>query len=102
MIQQWLNWRTALVITALCIVSGTVFYSHYLSQKLAIEERKKVEHWIEAQKTLLNNADTLNITLASRISTDNTDIPIIETDEKDRITGNYINLDSTRIKSDSN
>jgi signal transduction histidine kinase len=91
-----------LVIAAVSIVAGTIFYSQRLAQKLKTEERKKVEAWVEAQKTILNSTDKINFNLASKISTDNVDIPIIETDEKDIPTGNYKNLDTADIRTDKN
>lgn len=102
MFQQWLNWRTALALVAIVIVTGTIFYSQYLSKKIAAEERQKVEQWVEAQRTILRSSDTASLTLASEISRTNDDIPIIETDEKDRITGNYRNLDSNLVNADPN
>lgn len=102
MLQQWFNWRTALAFVAIVIVTGTIFYSQYLSRKIAAEERQKVEQWVEAQKTILQSSDSASLTLASEISRTNDDIPIIETDEKDRVTGNYRNLDSNRIAADPN
>jgi signal transduction histidine kinase len=99
MIRQWLNWRTALTFFAICIVTGTIFYSNYLSKKIANEERQKVETWVEAQKTILYATETTDLNLASRISTENDDVPIIETNEKDSITNNYLNLDTNEIKS---
>ncbi|HEX8462730.1 MAG TPA: HAMP domain-containing sensor histidine kinase [Segetibacter sp.] len=102
MIQQWLNWRTALTLFAICIVTGTIFYSDYLSKKIAKEEKQKVETWVEAQRTILNATETTNLNLASRISTENDDIPIIETNEKDSFTNNYLNLDTNEIKTNKN
>ena len=102
MIKQWFNYRTLLALVAICIVVGTVFYSQYLSKKIALDERKKVEAWVEAQKTILNSSDSASLDLASFISTGNMDIPIIETDEKDAVTGNYKNLDSTLVKTNKN
>ncbi|MBA4197653.1 MAG: sensor histidine kinase [Chitinophaga sp.] len=102
MFNYWLNWKTMLVIAAVSIVAGTIFYSQRLAQKLKTEERKKVEAWVEAQKTILNSTDKINFNLASKISTDNVDIPIIETDEKDIPTGNYKNLDTADIRTDKN
>ncbi len=99
---QWFNWRTALTLFAICIVTGTIFYSDYLSEKMAAEERQKVETWVEAQRTILNATDQTSLNLAIRISTGNNDIPIIETNEKDSITSNYRNLDSVKVKSDPN
>ena len=97
MIQQWLNWRTVLTLFAICIVTGTIFYSNYLSKKIGDEERQKVETWVEAQKTILVASDQATLNLAIRISTGNDDIPIIETNEKDSITNSYVNLDSVEV-----
>jgi signal transduction histidine kinase len=100
MIQQWLNWRTLLTLFAVCIVTGTIFYSNYLSKKIGFEEKQKVETWVEAQRTILNTTEQTNLNLATRISTENRDIPIIETNEKDSVTNNYLNLDSNEVKAD--
>jgi signal transduction histidine kinase len=98
----WLNWKSILVCIAIVMVSGTIFYSQYVSGKIAREERKNVEAWVEAQRTILNSSDTASINLATKISTENSQIPIIETNEKDSITGNHINLDTAEIKKDEN
>lgn len=100
MMSTWLNWRTVLVCIAVIIVSGTIFYSHYVAGKIATDERKNVEAWVEAQRTILNASPGSNINLATKISTENTRIPIIETNEKDQITGNYFNLDSQTVRTD--
>jgi signal transduction histidine kinase len=100
MFQQWLNWKAALALVAIAIVSGTIFYSQYLSNKLAEEERQKVEQWIEASNSLLDpNAEDTRLPL--KIVTDNDDIPIIWTNEKDSIV-DHINLDSSKLLSDKN
>jgi len=39
MIKRFLNWRTLLVLTAIGIIGGTVWYSSYLATK--IEPRKE-------------------------------------------------------------
>ncbi len=102
MIQQWINWRSFLALIAILIVSGTIFYSNYLSKKIAREEKQKVELWVAAQRTILNSTAETDLTLASRISTENDDIPIIETNEKDSITNNYLNIDSSDIAANKN
>jgi signal transduction histidine kinase len=102
MIQYWLNGRTILFLIAVSIVTGTIFYSQYLSKKIAADEKQRVETWVEAQKTIMNATDQTSLNLASKISSENKDIPIIETDEKDRINpGNCVNLDSARIANDT-
>jgi signal transduction histidine kinase len=99
MIGYWLNWRTWLAVIAILIVSGSVFYSRYLGNKIAADERKKAEQWAAAQKEI---SDPLNqsIDLAVKISSENTDIPIIETNEKDSITNHHL-LDSAKIATDT-
>jgi signal transduction histidine kinase len=98
---HWLNWRIILVGIAILLVSGTIFYSQYVSGKIAREERKNVEAWVEAQRTILNSSDSASINLATKISTENSQIPIIETNEKDVISGNYLNLDTALAKKGS-
>ena len=103
MIQQWLNGKTLLFLIAAAIVTGTIFYSSYLAKKIADDEKRKVEIWVEAQHTILNATDEVNLNLAARISSENTEIPIIETNENDSINaGNCVNLDSAKIKSSPN
>lgn len=102
MIQQWLNWKTLLFLIAVSIVTGTIFYSKYLSRKIADDEKQRVETWAAATKTIMTAPDDAVLDLAVKISTENKDIPIIETDEHDHIhAGNCVNLDSARIVKDS-
>jgi signal transduction histidine kinase len=98
MFHQLLNWKTALAVIAIAIVSGTIFYSKYLSNKLAKEERQKVEQWVEASNSLLS-PNTQDTRLPLKIIRDNDDIPIIWTNEKDSII-DHINLDSNQLISD--
>ncbi len=53
---------------------------------------------------LLDTNSEVNLNLAVKISSENKDIPIIEvlTGEKDSITNNYLNLDTSKVKADSN
>jgi two-component sensor histidine kinase len=95
MFQQLFNWRTALAFVAICIVTGTIFYSTYLAKKIEKEEKKKVTEWVQASNSLLNPKDTLNTDLAFTIIQNNNDIPIIETNEQDSII-EYINIDSSK------
>ncbi len=93
-----LNWRVLLSFVAILIVTGTIFYSRYVANKIAEEEKQKVELWVEASNAM-NNPDNNDVDLPFRIIRNNDDIPIIETNEKDSIT-NYINLDSARAVDD--
>jgi signal transduction histidine kinase len=100
MFQQLFNWRALLALIAILIVTGTIFYSRYLAQKIANEERQKVQQWIEAGNFLINSPSDADTKLASMILKENKDVPIIETDERDSIT-NHVNIDSAYIAKDS-
>ncbi len=99
-IQYRLSWKWLLVIFASLGVISSVFYSRYLANRLEEDERMHVNTWVEAQRTILQSSDSASITLATHLSIQNKRIPIIETNEKDSITGNYINLDSQRVQQD--
>jgi signal transduction histidine kinase len=101
MIRSWLNWKTGLTLLAVSIITAVIFYSGTLSKKIAADERKKVDAWVEAQQTIIDTSKGSSLSLATKIVTENTDIPIIETNERDSITGNYMNLDHARIAADS-
>lgn len=97
-----LSWKWLLVLFALLGVISSVFYSRHLSARLEQDERMHVNTWVEAQRTILQSSDSASITLATQLSVQNNRIPIIETNERDSITGNYINLDSLQVKNDPN
>lgn len=91
------NWRSFLAIVAIAIATGTAFYSRHLAKKIAIEEKIKIEQWVDASKDIasLNNSTSLN--LAIRILTENSkEIPMILVTEKDSIL-DFRNLDSVKI-----
>ena len=91
-----------LALVAIGIVTSTIFYSRYVSRKIATEERDRVTSFGESLriKASTDNADVIAFT--NRIAVENDDIPIIETDENNNPTGTYINLDSMEVASDTN
>lgn len=97
MFQQVINWRSLLALIAILIVSGTVWYSSYLANKIEKDERQKVELWVEAGRFLLSaNTDVQAMRVPSLITSQNK-IPIIETTEKDSII-QWVNLDSSEVE----
>lgn len=98
MLRRYLNFRTALTILALAIVTGTIFYSDFLSKKIEKEEREKISQWVEASKFIASAPQGVDITLASQIQQQNDDIPVIWTNEKDSII-DFRNIDSTEAQS---
>ena len=101
MFAQLFNWRTTLAIVAITIVTVTIFYSNFLSKKIAADEKQKIEQWLQAVNDI-NDSTVTSITLASKILTENSqDIPMITATEHDSILDHY-NLDTFKINSDKN
>ena len=99
MFNSLLNWRTVLAVIAIAIVTGTVFYSNHLAKKIAVEEKLKIEQWVEATKDIANSGTTQS-NLVNLVFTENSkDIPMILVDEKDSIM-DHRNLDSVKIVKD--
>jgi signal transduction histidine kinase len=101
MLRQFFNFRTWLALVAVAIVTGTVFYSNYLAKKIAVEERQKVNIWVQSLKTRAETTEASALDLTNIITTENKDIPIIETDEYDKPSGAGLNLDTILLKKDS-
>ncbi|MEO9144324.1 MAG: ATP-binding protein [Ginsengibacter sp.] len=101
MFRQLFNIRSGLAIIAVAIVTGTIFYSDFLSKKIEVEEREKISQWVEANKFIATAPPNIDLTLASEIQQKNTDIPIIWTNENDSIIDSR-NLDSFEIRSSKN
>jgi len=100
MFNSLFNWRTFLAVIAIAIVTGTVFYSNYLAKKIAVEEKIKIEQWVDATKDVANSGVNTELNLAIRILTENSkDIPMITVDEKENIL-DHRNLDSIKITGD--
>ena len=94
MLRQLFNFRTWLALVAVAIVTGTIFYSNYLAKKIAVEERQKVNVWVQSLKTRAETTDASALDLTNTITTENKDIPIIEADEYDKPSGAGLNLDT--------
>lgn len=98
MLRQLFNLRSGLALIAVAIVTGTIFYSNFLSKKIEVEEREKINQWVEANKFIANAPQNVDLTLASEIQQKNTDIPIIWTNENDSIIDSR-NIDTSLIRS---
>src|SRR5258708_35232062 len=101
MFRQLINWKIGLALIAICIVVATIFYSRYVSRKIAKEEMARVLAFGESLKIQAITEDQNVLEYTNRIVRENTDIPIIETDEKDNPSGNQVNLDTLKIRNDS-
>lgn len=129
--EQKLLWKRFLVIAGLVIVLSSLWYSSLLVDKIAKDERKKVELWAEAIKKkalLVNYTDKLfdklrneerkkvelyveaikrltnpnpninpDYTFLSKVVTNNTTVPVVLTDDQNKVK-TYRNIDSVYIK----
>ena len=95
--RQYFNWKTYLIIAAMCIVGASLYYTNQLAAKLADEERKNIGQLVEALKILNTTEDPTALQLASLVIEQNKTIPLILTDDKGLIVSS-INLDSNEVK----
>jgi len=98
MLWQFFSFRFLLTFLAVAIVTGTMFYTDFLSKKIQKEEREKISQWVEANKFIASAPAGTDITLASLIQQQNNDIPIIMTNEKDSII-DFRNIDTSKDNS---
>lgn len=95
--RQYFNWKTYLIIVAMCIVGASLYYTNQLAAKLADEERKNIGQLVEALKILNTTEDPTALQLASLVIEQNKTLPLILTDESGLIVSS-INLDSNKVK----
>lgn len=90
------RWKLILLLIALLISVGSLWYTNGLVNKLQEEERKKVELWAEATRQISDvNTDPGDISFALSVLTNNTTVPVILTDGNQQIISTR-NLDSLR------
>lgn len=95
MLQQFLNLRNLLGLIAIAFIMASIFFSNFLAKKIAADEKRKVQQYVEAVNDL-NNINNQDTKLATKIIVENgKDIPLIQTNEKDSIVAN--NYDSAVI-----
>jgi len=91
--------RWILILSSFIIVILIVWNTYSFFQIFKEDERNKMELWAAAQKTLQNVDENTDLELTFNVIRNNTSIPIIQTDEQDRIKG-VANIDLT-IEQDS-
>lgn len=77
--------RWILIAASFIIVTLILWNTYTFFQIFKNEERVKMEHWAEAQKTLLNANEHTDLELPLKVISHNTTLPIIQTDDKDSI-----------------
>jgi signal transduction histidine kinase len=99
--RQFLNWKTYFIVIALFIVSATVYYTNLLAGKLAEDEKKKVEQYVEGLKVLSQTTDPVASEYILKMTQQNDNIPIILTDEMDSVL-DHKNIDSFNLNKHKN
>lgn len=99
MLSKLFNWRILLSFIAILIVVATIFFTNFLSKKIANEEKIKIEQWVEALKDAAD-PNSIQTNLTTKVLTENnTDIPLIFVNENDSVLAIY-NLDTALLKTD--
>lgn len=83
--RQYINWKTYLILVAMCIVGTSLYYTNNLAHDLAEEERKNVIQFAEALKLqgITSDSSTLEYTL--KVVEQNKTIPLLLTDDSGNI-----------------
>ena len=92
------KWRFFLLVCAIAIGIGSLLYTNYLVENLAIEEGKKIKLWAEANRmmyTETGNEDT-DLDFYLYVIENNTTIPVINVDKNHQIKS-FRNLDSLKM-----
>lgn len=90
------RWKAGLIVVALLIGGLSLAYTSKLVNKLAEEERKKVELWAEGTRILADpNSDIGGLGFILEVIKNNETVPVILADEYNGIIS-YRNLDSIR------
>ena len=91
------RWKLFLLLLGSIIAIISIVYSNYIAEKLADEERKKVELWAEAMKRLTaSNPSGEDIDFIFKVIENNETIPVIVVDEKGKVIF-FRNVDSTIV-----
>ena len=95
MLQRIFNLRNILGLIAIAFITASIFFSNFLAKKIAADEKRKVQQYVEAVNDL-NNINNQDTKLATKIIIENgKDIPLIQTNERDSIVAN--NYDSAAV-----
>lgn len=83
------RWKILLLLAAVLIGAGSLFYTNSLIGQMSIQERKSVELWAEAMKRLVDTeaGGNQDLTFLQTIMENNTTIPIVWTSGDGTILG---------------
>lgn len=93
------NWKIVLLVCALLLGVFSLIYTERVVRQLRMEEEKKIQMWSRATKELGSGGapEGQNVDFLLDIIRDNTQIPVILTDEQFRILS-ALNIDSSQLR----
>jgi len=95
-----LGYKILLFSVALGVAAFSLLYTNNLVEKLKIREKERIELWAIAYKDIIQTDLDQSISpISFKIIQDNKNIPVIMTDENDKIIS-YANLDSAKAQSE--
>ena len=98
--EQKNTWKLILLVTLLLIIITSILYTNYLSGKLALEERKKMQLLADVYKRLAEASGNVDLGFMFHVIESNETVPLILADEKDNVLG-FKNLDTIKIAKDT-
>ncbi|MGC8802732.1 MAG: sensor histidine kinase [Bacteroidales bacterium] len=95
-------WKLALILFAILIGMGSLYYTNNLVKQLSQEESQKIELWAEATRLLgSSESDNQDFGFLLEVVQNNRTVPVILTDSGNQIIS-YRNLDSIKALDSSN
>jgi len=93
------NWKIVLLVCALLMGVFSLIYTERVVRQLRTEEEKKIQMWSRATKELGSGSalENQNVDFLLEIIQENTQIPVILTDEEFRILS-AVNIDSSKMR----
>jgi len=92
-----IRFKYLLFLLAILIGVGSLYYTNLLVEKLAKEERKKVELWAKATSLIINSEDDQSLLFLVEVIQNNETVPVIVTDDNNEIIM-MRNLDSVKVQ----
>jgi two-component system, sporulation sensor kinase D len=91
------RWKQILLLAAILIGAGSLWYTNRLVGHIEYTERQKMELWAEATRIVINASLETELAFPFSVIESNTHIPVILTDSAGAILGSK-NIDTTKVK----
>jgi two-component system, sporulation sensor kinase D len=91
------RWKQILLLSAILIGTGSLWYTNRLVADIKFTERQKMELWAEATRIVIGAPLESELAFPFSVIESNTHIPVILTDSMGHILGSK-NIDTTKVK----